>query len=289
MDNKVVEQQVSAESSPSSETEPALEQEVHESTSEAAAEVTARPEDSCAEEQRADEAAQAPQTAPSDTEPADSAAGEEGSVEGDTVPMQCGTQAVAGSLTEQQLEGAIEALIIAHGEPIAPARIAEITKCEPAQVRAAFERLVERYRNGTFGFELLQVAGKYQFRTRGEYATLVRELTASKPRRLSNAALETLAIVAYRQPIVKSDIERIRGVDVAPTLKTLLERGLIRIVGHQPTVGQPALYGTTEEFLKLFGLNSLSQLPTLRDLRELEREPGESAAEETEEPRQAAN
>jgi segregation and condensation protein B len=93
---------------------------------------------------------------------------------------------------------------------------------------------------------------------------------------LSAAALETLAIVAYRQPIVRSDVEKIRGVDCTPTIKTLLERGLIKILGHQASVGQPALYGTTEEFLKLFGLNSLSELPTLRDLQELERDPGES-------------
>ena len=80
--------------------------------------------------------------------------------------------------------------------------------------------------------------------------------------------------MAYRQPIVKSDIEKLRGVDATPTLKTLLERNLIRIAGHLPTVGQPALYGTGEEFLKVFGISSLSELPTLRDLKDLE-DPGE--------------
>ena len=110
----------------------------------------------------------------------------------------------------------------------------------------------------------------------------MRALKASAPKRLSNPALETVSIIAYRQPIVKSDIERIRGVDATPTLKTLIERDLVKIVGHQPSVGQPALYGTTDGFLKLFGLKSLSDLPTLRDLEELQRDPGETESEEGE-------
>ena len=100
-------------------------------------------------------------------------------------------------------------------------------------------------------------------------------MKAGRPRRLSPPALETLAIVAYRQPIVKSDVEKIRGVDATPTLKTLLEKGFVRIVGHRDSVGQPALYGTTEKFLHVFGIRSLSELPTLRDLKELESDPGE--------------
>ena len=97
-----------------------------------------------------------------------------------------------------------------------------------------------------------------------------------KPRKLSQAALETLAVVAYQQPVVKSEIDKIRGVDVAPTIKTLLERKLIKILGYQASVGQPALYGTTEDFLSIFGLNALSELPSLRDLKALVKEPGEA-------------
>jgi segregation and condensation protein B len=97
-----------------------------------------------------------------------------------------------------------------------------------------------------------------------------------KPRRLSQAALETLAVIAYQQPVVKSEIDKIRGVDVAPTIKTLLERKLVKILGYQASVGQPALYGTTEDFLSIFGLSSLAELPTLRDLKALVREPGEA-------------
>jgi segregation and condensation protein B len=138
-----------------------------------------------------------------------------------------------------------------------------------------------RFQDSSSGFELVHVAEKYQFRSKAAMAPYLRLLRAEKPRRLSAAALETLSIVAYRQPIVKSDMEKIRGVDVTPTLKTLLERKLIKIIGHQASVGQPALYGTTDEFLKLFGLSSLSALPTLRDLNELESDPGESGAEES--------
>ena len=126
------------------------------------------------------------------------------------------------------------------------------------------------------GIELVCIAGKYQFRTRGKFGSFIREMRAGRPRRLSGQALETLAIVAYRQPIVKADVEKIRGVDATPTIKTLLERKLIKIVGHQASVGQPALFGTTEEFLKLFGLSSLTELPSLRDIKELESDPGES-------------
>ena len=115
-----------------------------------------------------------------------------------------------------------------------------------------------------------------QLRTKAIYAEYVRNLIAVKPRKLSQAALETLAVIAYQQPVVKSEVDKIRGVDVAPTIKTLLERKLVKILGYQASVGQPALYGTTEDFLSIFGLTSLSELPSLRDLKALVKEPGEA-------------
>lgn len=174
----------------------------------------------------------------------------------------------------------IEALIIAYGEPLAVERIVEVTAYSESDVLHALEMIRLRYLEDEKGFELVKIAGAYQFRTKPKFAAFVRELKAGAPRKLSAPALETLAIVAYRQPIVKSDVEKIRGVDATPTLKTLLERDLIKIVGHQSTVGQPALYGTTDEFLKLFGLGSLSELPTLRDLKELDEDPGEEPSED---------
>jgi segregation and condensation protein B len=106
---------------------------------------------------------------------------------------------------------------------------------------------------------------------------------AVKPRKLSQAALETLAVIAYQQPVVKSEVDKIRGVDVAPTIKTLLERKLVKIIGYQASVGQPALYGTTEDFLQIFGLSSLSALPAMRDLKSLVKEPGEAQQGDEEE------
>jgi len=175
----------------------------------------------------------------------------------------------------------IEALIFANGEPISIERLSVAANLERNEVEKAIAVIQSKFSAPENGFELVQVAGKYQFRTKPQFALYLRSLKAERPRRLTNAAMETLAIIAYRQPIVRSDIEKIRGVDVTPTLKTLIERGLIRIVGHQGGVGQPALYGTTEEFLKLFGLNSLAELPTLRDLNEVSRDPGEVEPDET--------
>lgn len=182
-------------------------------------------------------------------------------------------------LAGEPLIAGIEALLFASGEPLALDRILAITQGEPKAVESAMVVIGNRYAHESSGLQLVKVAGGYQIRSDVTFAPYIRALKEAKPRRLSQAALETLAIVAYRQPIVKSDIDAIRGVDVAPTLKTLLERGLVRILGHQATVGQPALYGTTEEFLKLFGIESLAQLPTLRDVQELEREPGEGRTE----------
>lgn len=177
----------------------------------------------------------------------------------------------------------LEALLFANGDPLPLESLAAISKLADLEVREALAGLKTRYEQTNSGVELVEVAGRYQIRTKVFLAPFVRELKAGKPRRLSAAALETLAVIAYRQPVVRSDVEKIRGVDVTPTLKTLLERKLVRIVGHQESVGQPALYGTTDDFLKVFGLSSLSQLPTLRDLKELERDPGETVDEGVEE------
>lgn len=170
----------------------------------------------------------------------------------------------------------LEALIFTSGEPVGIARLKAVTGLPEKEIEDLLESISMKFDLPDSGIRMVKVAGQYQFRTRQEFAPFIRELKASRPKKLSPAALETLAIIAYRQPVVKSDIEKIRGVDATPTLKTLLERKLIRIVGHQATVGQPALYGTTDEFLKIFGLGSLAELPTLRDLKELEADPGET-------------
>lgn len=177
----------------------------------------------------------------------------------------------------EDLPAAIEALLLANGEPLAPVRICEVFSLSEDEVNAALGLLTEKLQVAGSGIELKCVGGQYQLRTKTQFATFIRALHQSRPKKLSGAALETLAIVAYRQPIVKSDIETIRGVDATPTIKTLLDRKLIRIVGHQATVGQPALYGTTDDFLKIFGLKALGDLPSLRDLKEIDSDPGEDS------------
>ncbi len=181
----------------------------------------------------------------------------------------------AESFSAEERVALVEAVIFAAAGPIAQERIVEVSALSQELVEEALGSLKERGMSEGSGVELAQVSGGFQFRTKGRFAAFLRQLKEEPPKRLTGAALETLAIVAYRQPIVRSDIEKIRGVDCTPTLKTLVDRGLAKIVGHQASVGQPALYGTTEEFLELFGLNSLSELPSLRDLQELDGDPGE--------------
>jgi segregation and condensation protein B len=166
--------------------------------------------------------------------------------------------------------------LLAHGEPIGLARLQDIFQCTKADLLTLVERLEQLYSDKRRGIEVVVVAERLQLRTKAAYAEFVRALMVVKPRRLSQAALETLSVIAYRQPVVKSEIDKIRGVDVAPTIKTLIDRKLIKILGYQASVGQPALYGTTEEFLQVFGLAGLSDLPALRDIKSLAKEPGEA-------------
>lgn len=179
-------------------------------------------------------------------------------------------------LTDDQKIGLLEALLLASGDPLPISRIEELLGCTKDDVLALSESLKQSYVGEKRGLELVNVSSKLQLRTKALYAEYVRNLIAVKPRKLSQAALETLAVVAYQQPVVKSQIDKIRGVDVAPTIKTLMERKLIKILGYQASVGQPALYGTTEDFLSIFGLTSLAELPSLRDLKALVKEPGEA-------------
>jgi segregation and condensation protein B len=191
-----------------------------------------------------------------------------------------GDAAPVVELTDAQVTGLLEALLLASGEPLSLARIQEVSNIPKARIKEGAERLKQRYSGEDCGLEVVVVAEKLQLRTKAIFADQVRSLMAVKPRKLSQAALETLAVIAYQQPVVKSEVDKIRGVDVAPTIKTLLERKLIKILGYQASVGQPALYGTTEDFLQVFGLSSLSALPAMRDLKAIAQEPGEAQADE---------
>lgn len=175
-----------------------------------------------------------------------------------------------------ELKAIIEAMIYVAEEPITEGALADALADAGVgrdELRSCLEA-IEREWNGDAarGIGLVQVAGGFQFRTKAAHADWIRRLNVPRPMRLSGPALETLAIVAYRQPIVRSEIERIRGVDSGAVLKTLLERRLLRIVGRRDEPGQPLLYGTTREFLEIFNLNALTELPTLKDIEDIMRE-----------------
>lgn len=165
----------------------------------------------------------------------------------------------------------IEALLFASEAPLTAERIAAtLADTEKVEVIPLLESLVREYDARGGGIVLREVAGGFQFRTRTDLAPWVRKLKAGRPALLSPAALETLAVIAYRQPLVKTEIDRIRGVDASGALKGLLDKKLVRIVGRKDVPGKPMIYGTTRKFLEVFNLKDLSELPTLRELKELQ-------------------
>ena len=169
----------------------------------------------------------------------------------------------------------VEALILSSPEPISAARLAEmIPYCDAGQAKDLVNELNTEYGEQDRSFEIWDVAGGYQLRTRAEFSGYLQKLQKERALRLSQAALETLAIIAYRQPVTRAEIEEVRGVDAGATVKSLLERHLIRIAGQREVPGRPMLYGTTRRFLEVFGLERLKDLPTLRELDELAREQG---------------
>lgn len=167
----------------------------------------------------------------------------------------------------------LEALLLASAEPITAARLGRIVPESSArEVREDLAALNERYESEGHGFRVEEVAGGHQLRTLAELAPFVQHLEPVPPLRMSRAALESLAIIAYKQPVTRAEVEHVRGVDAGPVLRSLLERRLVRIAGHREVPGRPILYATTPRFLEIFGLASLSDLPTLREIEELLRE-----------------
>src|SRR6185436_17186527 len=155
--------------------------------------------------------------------------------------------------------------------PLTIARLRQLTRVsDTKRLEQALVELAEDYRDR--GLVLQQVSGGYQFRTRTQFSAWVQQLIAGRPVRLSRAQLETLAIIAYRQPITRPEIDDIRGVDSTATLKLLIDRMLIRVLGKREEVGRPMLYGTSKEFLDFFSLGDLRELPTLREYSELTEE-----------------
>ncbi len=164
----------------------------------------------------------------------------------------------------------VEAALFAAGEPLTTRRIADIANLsDGVEARVLVQELKILYDTDQTAFTVDNVAGGWQLRTRSEFAPWLQKLhPARHESRLSQPALETLAVVAYRQPILRTDIEAIRGVACGEMLRQLVDRGLVRIIGHHDSLGRPLLYGTTRRFLEVFGLADLSDLPMAEQLRQ---------------------
>jgi segregation and condensation protein B len=164
----------------------------------------------------------------------------------------------------------LEALIVSAGEPVSAARLAEIVPgLEPIEVAGLVAEIGRDYEAQGHPFEIWEVAGGYQLRTHASLAPYLRLLHRERALRLTRAALETLAVIAYKQPVTRAEVEHVRGVDAGPVLKSLVDRKLVRIAGHREVPGRPLVYATTKRFLEVFGLTKLDDLPTLREVEEL--------------------
>lgn len=170
----------------------------------------------------------------------------------------------------EDLKNIIESMLFVSEDPLTIDRIKNVlTFADTKEIRNALKVLLDEYESRKGGFFLHEVAGGYQIRTRPEYTEWIKRLVKPNPRRISKAALETLAIIAYKQPVIRSDIEHIRGVDCGGVIRMLLERKLVRVLGRKKIPGRPLIYATTKQFLETFDLKDLKDLPTPKEIEEL--------------------
>lgn len=157
--------------------------------------------------------------------------------------------------------------MFSSGEPLTASTLKGVTEMDEPEIAGLIGSLIAEYRSTDRGIVIAEIAGGYQMVTNPVYAPWIKKLRGSQvSSRLSVAALETLAIIAYKQPIIKAEIEQVRGVNADGVIKTLLDKRLVKIMGKKEAPGKPLLYGTTREFLQYFGLKDLAELPTLKDL-----------------------
>ena len=175
-------------------------------------------------------------------------------------------------LRNGKLKPIIECLLFVASEPVSAADIAEALELDEFRVEEAIQDLRQSLTHVS-GLQIVRVAGGYQLCTRPEYSEYVSMFLQPAPYKLSKAALETLAIIAYRQPVTQPEVEAIRGVSADGVMKNLLDKGLIKEVGRRPTVGRPILYATSEEFLQHFGMNDLTDLPDADELPDVQQIP----------------
>jgi len=169
---------------------------------------------------------------------------------------------------EPTVESVVEAVLFASDEPLTLTRLANIVGTGAKQTRQYIKNLNDKYQANNNAFRIEQIAGGYQMMTLSSYNHWLKKLLQVRDQsKLSPAALETLAIIAYKQPIIRADIEAVRGVAVGEIIRNLMYKGLVKIVGRAEVLGRPMLYGTTKKFLEVFGLNSLKDLPKIEELK----------------------
>jgi len=217
---------------------------------------------------------------PSGEEPSESAR-EDGSAEGRTAVQEASPAAEDAEPEEQPaqppeqaptVESVIEAILFATDEPLTDSRLASIVETSAKQVRESIDNLNAKYEANNNAFRVEQIAGGYQMLTLNIYNSWLKKmLRARSDTKLSPAALETLAIIAYKQPVIRADIEAVRGVAGGEVIRSLMYKGLVKIVGRAEILGRPMLYGTTKKFLEVFGLNSIKDLPKAEELKNPDR------------------
>jgi segregation and condensation protein B len=188
--------------------------------------------------------------------------------EAEITEQQQGDMAEPEEDFELNLESVIEAVLFASDEPLSVARLANIVDTTTQQIRDAVEQLNEKYKANKNAFQIEKIAGGFQMLTLSPYNHWLKKLLRVRSEtKLSPAALETLAIIAYKQPIIRADVEAIRGVAAGEVIRNLMYKGLVKVVGRAEVVGRPMLYGTTKKFLETFGLNTLKDLPKIEELK----------------------
>jgi segregation and condensation protein B len=171
-------------------------------------------------------------------------------------------------MSEPELKSIVEALLFSSAEPLSLDRMKEASGGDPKSLEEAIGALSQEYASTGRAFTIDKIAGGYQLQSRPEYAPWLEKLHSSRSDgKLSPAALETLAIIAYKQPITRAEIESVRGVQVGPVMQTLVDKDLVRIRGRSEELGHPLLYGTTKRFLEVFALDSLKDLPSSEEFK----------------------
>ncbi|MBI5197381.1 MAG: SMC-Scp complex subunit ScpB [Nitrospirae bacterium] len=177
-------------------------------------------------------------------------------------------------MDEKVIKAILESLLLVSGEPLSTERMREVLEAaDKKTIDRLMSDLQKEYEGREGGIRVVQVAGGYQMVTPADHSLWVRRLKKSKTsQRLSKPSLETLAIIAYKQPVVKAEVDEIRGVDSSGVIKGLLDKRLIKIMGRMDAAGRPLMYGTTREFMQYFGLKDLTELPTLKEFEEMAQE-----------------